>query len=367
VQTRETHLSHIVVLGAGAIGGQTVAHLTRAGEDVVMVDPWFKHVYEVNRNGLHITRPGEDFVAPVRALHLDELWKVGPIDVMMLALKSYDTEWAVRYAAPYLSSNGYIVSLQNGVNEERIAKLVGRERTVGASVHLGGYFTSPGQIDGTTDSSWAAFSIGELDGRITARVSELGERLDAVGKVDVTDDIWAALWSKLTLNVMTNALAGLSGLSTPKLWTDARALDLLVHLAGETLLAAQSRKIAVGALHPPGASSSLSSDKVIAAHKGDRNAFAEVCAHFAATAAARTGKRENKSSLLQDVLRGRRTEVDYLNGYVVQVAAESRIATPVNSAVIRAVHELEEGTLEQGPEVLETIQSRIEAAGGGAT
>jgi 2-dehydropantoate 2-reductase len=358
-------LSHIVVLGAGAIGGLTVAHLARAGEDVVMVDPWFKNVHEVNLHGLHVSRPGDDFVAKVRAYQLDELPQLAPIDVLMLALKSYDTEWAVRFAAPYLAPDGFIVSLQNGVNEERIARLVGAERTLGASVHLGGYCFAAGEVEGTTDPSWAAFSIGELDGRISPRATEMTERLDAVGKCDVTSDIWAALWGKLTLNVMTNALAGLTGLSTPKLWTDPRALQLVIRLGGETLLAARSRKIAVKDLHPPGATTGLSTELVIAAHLGDTASFDEVCRHFAATAAARSGKRENKSSLLQDVIRGRRTEVDYLNGYVVAVAAESGLDAPVNRAVVRVVHELEQGVIEQGPHNVERLISEVGAANAG--
>ena len=352
-------LSRIVVFGAGAIGGLTVAHLTRAGEDVVVVDPWFKNVNAINRRGLHMTRPGDDFIAEVRALQLDELAQAGPIDVLLLALKSYDTEWAIRYAAPYLSPNGFVASLQNGVNEERIAKLVGKERTVGAVTHLGGYCVGPGEIEGTTDPSWAAFSVGELDGHVSHRAAELTERLDAVGKCDVTSNVWGGLWAKLTLNVMTNALAGLTGLTTPKLWTNPAALDLLIHLAGETLLAAESRGISVKELHPPGAATSLMTTRVIAAHQGDTEAFEEVCQHFAATAAARSGKRENKSSLLQDVLRGRRTEVDYLNGYVVEVAAESGAQAPVNRAVVRMVHELEEGIIEQGADNLERLMSRL--------
>src|SRR5438874_4398078 len=136
----------IAVVGVGAVGGYTGAHMVRAGEDVTFIDMWPAHVDEMDKNGLGITHhEGEEpFTVKVRALHLTEaqhLAKEAPIDIAFVCMKSYDTQWAATLIRQYLAPSGYVVSLQNCMNEATIAEVVGWGRTLGCiasniSVHL---------------------------------------------------------------------------------------------------------------------------------------------------------------------------------------------------------------------------------------
>src|SRR5262245_57926830 len=124
---------HIAIIGAGAVGGYTGGHLARAGEDVVLIDPWPEHIDSIRANGLHLTDANGEHLTRPRALHLAEVQALvrKPVDVAIICAKSYDTEWAATLIKQYLSPQGYVVSMQNGVNEERIAGVVGWGRTVG--------------------------------------------------------------------------------------------------------------------------------------------------------------------------------------------------------------------------------------------
>ena len=120
----------IVVVGAGAIGGIAGGHLTRAGHDVTMIDPWPEHVETMREHGLHLSgmTPEETHVVKVNAIHLTEVQqfcKQRPVDIAFICVKSYDTEWATHLIKPYLAPDGFCVSLQNCINEERIAAIVG--------------------------------------------------------------------------------------------------------------------------------------------------------------------------------------------------------------------------------------------------
>ena len=129
----------IAIVGAGALGGYVGGTLAHLGFDVTLIDPWPEHVEIIRSRGLELdgVTPEEKFaVREAKTLHVTEVQSLAktPIDVAMVAVKSYDTHWATALIAPYLSERGYVVSLQNCMNEETIAGVVGWGRTVGAGV-----------------------------------------------------------------------------------------------------------------------------------------------------------------------------------------------------------------------------------------
>lgn len=340
---------NIVILGTGAIGGVTGAFMTRAGTKVTLVDPWALHVSAMQREGLRVTTPDEEFSAQVDARHINELPALGPIDILLLSLKSFDTEWAVRYVAPYLAPGGVVVSLQNGVNEERIAELIGAERTIGCVVHMAGACTEPGRVHGICGKGWGAFTVGELDGKDTPRAKRIAELLSPAGVTHATTTIWAPLWSKLALNVMTNALSGLSGYATRELWSNRQSVALMARLGGETIRVAEASGITVGEVKPTGAPEPITPGLIKSVYDGDKTAFERFYQLFTAVAEKRVGKSENQASLLQDILKRRHTEVDFLNGYVAARGKRHNIPTPFNQAVVEAMTRLERDRAEPSP------------------
>src|SRR5271167_4214727 len=171
----------IAVVGVGAVGGYTGAHMVRAGEDVTLIDFWPSHVDEMKQKGLRITHhEGEEpFTVKVRALHLTEaqhLSKEAPIDIAFVCTKSYDTHWAALLIRQYLAPGGYIVSLQNCMNEETIARVVGWGKTMGCiASNISVNLPEPGHIHRGAAKHGAAhtvFRAGEVHGRITPRAEE---------------------------------------------------------------------------------------------------------------------------------------------------------------------------------------------------
>jgi 2-dehydropantoate 2-reductase len=349
--------SVIAIAGTGGVGGTTSAYLRRAGRDVLLVDGWHQNVEAIRRDGLVLKGRDEEFRVEARALHLDELSGLDePLDVVLLAVKSYDTEWMARALLPYLAPDGCVVSLQNGLNEERIAAVVGAERTVGCVVHFSVGMFEPGVATRYTRSDWLTFSVGELDGRRTARVDRIAELLSDVGLVEVTRDIWGALWMKLCINAMNNGLTGLTGLTSPGLWLDSRGFAAMVRIGGEVVAVSEATGHRMHPIEPTGAPNPLQPDALRRAAAGDEEAVEEVRAVFVATAEARRrGGRENLSSLLQDVLKKRRTEIEYLNGEVVRRGTELGIPTPANALVVDLVQRLERGEVARDPANLDEL------------
>ena len=126
----------IAIVGAGAVGGYAGAHMVQAGEDVTFIDPWPEHVEQMRKHGLRVTHAMDvpEFSVPVRALHVtdaQQLAKEAPVDIAFVCMKSYDTAWATTLIQQYLAPDGYVVSLQNCMNEETIAGIVGWGKTLG--------------------------------------------------------------------------------------------------------------------------------------------------------------------------------------------------------------------------------------------
>ena len=127
----------IAVLGAGAIGSSVGADLTEAGYDVTIVDQWPAQVEAMKRSGLRVVMPDVEVRTPMRALHLCELAQHDPsFDIVLMAVKSYDTRWLAQLIEPYLAPGGWFVGVQNSMNDDAIAAIVGRERVVGCALEL---------------------------------------------------------------------------------------------------------------------------------------------------------------------------------------------------------------------------------------
>ncbi|HET7874539.1 MAG TPA: 2-dehydropantoate 2-reductase [Methylomirabilota bacterium] len=341
-------IKRIGIIGAGAIGGMVGGMLTRAGHDVTLVDQWPENVESMKRYGLRLSGTCGEHAVPVKALHLHELQSVGePFDAVFIAVKSYDTEWATALGIQYLGPEGVVVDFQNGINDERVAAVAGRERTLGCVITIGAGMYEPGHAI-RTDRGTVGFKIGELDGRETERARELVGLLEAVAGARVTTNLWGERWSKLSVNCMANPLAALSGLGSAEVRSEPTPSRIAVHIADEVVRVGRACGYEVEPIY------GIEAQRFVDAAKGQGQA--DVLRDMVASARHLSGGRP---SMLQDVIRGRRTEIDYLNGYVCRQGQRVGIPTPVNEAVVRAVNSFPVGGLKPDPRNLEPLLAAL--------
>jgi 2-dehydropantoate 2-reductase len=335
----------IAILGSGAIGSVVGGMLTKAGTDVTLVDQWPEHVEMMKRHGLRLSGTCGEHVVPVRALHLHELQSVPePFDAVFVAVKSYDTEWAAQLAAGYLRPpDGVVVDFQNGINDERVAAVVGRERTLGCVIVISAGMYEPGHAI-RTDTTSVGFKIGELDGRDTPRAQALAAVMSRVAPTTVTTNLHGERWSKLAVNCMGNALAGLSGLGSAEIRLEPGPRRIAIQLGAEAVRVGRALGHTIEPLI------GIEAQRIVDAAEG--RGLSEVEADLAAEAKRRTGGRP---SLLQDVMKRRRTEVDFLNGHVAAEGRRVGVPTPFNEAIVAAVHAHGVGRLVPDPRNLEPL------------
>jgi 2-dehydropantoate 2-reductase len=216
----------ITVVGAGAIGGFVGARLLAAGHDVRFIDANSDHVAAIRSRGLQVTGAVSLDVRPTAALP-DEIDEA--VGVVLLAVKARDTETALEAIAPRLVPEGVVVSLQNGLEEYRVAAAVGSGRTIGAALTFGGHFEGPGTVAYAGPGS---FYLGELDGAMSERLDRLATVLSAAHPVETTDRILAHLWGKCALGAFYFATA-LIDADVPTILADERRLRSLGVLVAE--------------------------------------------------------------------------------------------------------------------------------------
>jgi 2-dehydropantoate 2-reductase len=342
-------INRIGIIGAGAIGCVVGGLLSRAGRDVTLIDQWPENVETMRTQGLRLSGTCGDHTVKVKALHLHEAQGIGePFDAIFVAVKSYDTEWATALGVAYLKRpDGVVVDFQNGINDERVAAVAGRERTLGCVITIGAGMYEPAHAM-RTDSGSLGFKIGELDGKNTPRARELAELLSAVAGSKVTTNLFGERWSKLALNCMANPVAGLSGLGTAEVRTEPGPRRIAVHLGAEVV------KVGRAAGHEVEPIFHIAAQRFVDAAEG--RGLAEVEADISRDATSRAGGRP---SLLQDVMRRRRTEIDDLNGYVVAQGRRLGVKTPFNERIVELFHRHPVGTLEPDPKNLEPLLAML--------
>ncbi|MCI0547714.1 MAG: 2-dehydropantoate 2-reductase [Candidatus Rokubacteria bacterium] len=339
----------IGIIGAGAIGSVVGGMLTRGGHDVTLVDQWPEHVEQMRRHGLRLSGTCGEHLIPVKAIHIHELQGVGePFAALFIAVKSYDTEWATALGLGHLAQpDGIVVDFQNGINDERVAAVAGRERTLGCVITIGAGLYEAGHAV-RTDSGAIGFKVGELDGKETPRARALAEVLCAVAPTKVTTNLFGERWSKLAVNCMANPLAGLSGLGSAEVRSEPTPRRIAIHIASEVIQVGRAAGHEIEPIY------GIAAQRFVDAAAG--RGFPEVEHDMAAGAKFLSGGRP---SLLQDVMRGRRTEIQFLNGHVVDEGRRLGVPTPVNEAVVRTVLGYGVGGLKPDPKNLEPLLSAL--------
>ena len=345
---KERSSVRIGIVGAGAIGGNVGGMLAHAGFDVTLVDQWPEHVVAIKENGLIVERRSEVLVTHPVALHIHELqFETVPFDWVFVAVKARDTEWSTMLMMPYLAEGGTVVDFQNGINDERVAAIAGSERTMGAVITIGAGCYEPGKVV-RTDSNPLGFKVGELDGSDSERAHELASIMSHVENTEVTTDLMGSRWSKLITNSMNNAIAGLTGLGTAEVRTDPGTRRVSIHLGAETVQVAQTLGYELQPVMGVPAKS------LVDAANGRNVEEVEIAIIESGRLAA-----DGRPSFGQDVLKGRSTEIDDLNGYVSRKGGEAGVLTPFNDRIVEIVHDLGIG-FKAKPENLQPLVDMLE-------
>jgi len=349
----------LLVYGIGAIGGQVAGRLHGAGVALTAVEPWDAQREAVMRGGLRIASAEggvERYPLPVIAPHQLE----GQVDLCLLAVKSYDTEAALRRVLPHLAPDALVVSLQNSINEEQIAPRVGAGRVLGGVVLVNAVLLEPGLITVTASVSRAAAAVhlpgvyvGEYLRPAGDNARRVARLLEAVWPAEPIDDLLRERWTKMVTNSALNPVSGLGGLRSAAMLASAGARRAIAGIAAEVLRVAAAEGHRVARVM-----GDFSDEEVYAGALGASTAFDRGLAARAARVSA-----DAATSLLQDVLRGRRTEVDYFSGLAARKGRAHGIATPWCDAATALVHDIEQGRRAPSAANVEELARRALGAG----
>jgi 2-dehydropantoate 2-reductase len=330
MENMESKKSRFAVIGAGAIGGAVAAFLARAGYDVTLACKNPETAKHISEAGIHIQGVKGEFVQKVpAAAAIEDLG--GLFDYALICVKAYDLQNAAQRILPLLKPDSLAVSLQNGICVDTLADIVGRERAVGCVVGWGSTLHAPALIEIT---STGEFVIGGLKDLRGGKPPELRGALDCVFPTEIVRDIYARLYSKLIVNSCITSLGAVSGLLLGPMLARKDCREIFIAIMREAMTVASVIGVSV-----PAYGGKLDYSAFLKGTGG----MADLRRHaFLRLFGAKYSRL--KSSSLQSLERGGRTEIEYFNGYIVRRAKEAAVAVPVNTRITAMVKEIEAGT-----------------------
>jgi 2-dehydropantoate 2-reductase len=332
----------IAFIGTGAQGAGIAADLTRAGLDVTFIEQWPAHVEAMRERGIEVRLPDQTVVTRVHALHLCEVATLREkFDIVFVVVKAYDTRWAVELISPVLAPDGLVVGLQNGMSVDDVASIVGPRRTIGAVIEMASNMFEPGVVTRQNAPSNSWFAVGAIDDATQARAVEVQEVLRHAGTVDISNDIRSSKWMKLVANAGELVPSAILDVPLAEAVRMPGVHEFMVECGKEAARAA----VADGSRLVP--IFGLTEDEVTGPERYAADLLSAVLDKYSLP--------DTRTTVLQDWMKGRRAEVDEVNGLVVEVLAAVGERAPYNEHTIAIARRIEAGELERGPENLELL------------
>ena len=332
----------IIIWGAGAIGGTIGAYLIRAGHDIHFVDIVEDHVRAINNDGLRITGPVDDFTVGATASLPDQLDGKHPI--ILLCTKAQHTSAATNALVDCLADDGYVMSVQNGLNELIISEIVGAARTMGAFINFSADYHAPGEI---LFGGRGAVVLGELDGKISDRLQSIAAIMrDFDQDAIFTDNLWGYLWGKEAYGAML-FISALTHQSIAEALSDARYREIYIRAAQEIL-----RVAAAGGVDARGSNGF----DPVAFHADDR---AGIETSLDTLVAFNSTSAKTHSGIWRDLaVRKRKTEV-FMYEPILTEGDKHGIALPLTRRWINMIRDIEDGKRPQATENLDELKAEF--------
>ncbi|MFH1199210.1 MAG: 2-dehydropantoate 2-reductase [Candidatus Omnitrophota bacterium] len=301
----------IVIVGPGAMGCLLAAFLSKSKEEIWLLDKNEERAARINKGDILVEGVSGNWKVKARATV--NVKEIGSTDLIIISVKSYDTKEAVAKIKPLIGNDTQVLTLQNGIgNIEVISEIVGADKVIAGVTNLGATLLDAGCV---RHAGKGETIIGRIDGAIPVGIRLIREIFNKVGlETKISRDIKSLLWSKLIINVGINALTAITRLPNGKLVEHEGSRRILREAAAEATKVAKRKRIKLIYDDP----------------------LAKVEAVCEATSV-------NISSMLQDILKKKRTEIDFINGVIVRQGQELGIATPVNSLLVDLVKTIEIG------------------------
>ena len=299
----------IVVVGPGAMGCLFAAYLTKSKEEIWLLDKNKERSAKINECGISLE--GESGLWQSKPRATANCQDIGKADLILICVKSFDTKAAIEQIRPLLFQETKILTLQNGIgNIEIISEIAGEERVIAGITYEGATLIDIGKI---RHAGRGETIIGAIDGKTPVQMRAIREVFNQVGlECKMSRDIKSLLWSKLIINVGINALSAIARLPNGKLLEYEGTRRILRDAVTEAARVAKRKRIKLIFDDP-----------------------------LAKVEAACEGTQGNLSSMLQDVLRKKHTEVEFINGVIVRLAQELGIEVPANKFLLDLMKTIE--------------------------
>lgn len=332
------------IYGAGAMGTVLGAYIAKAGRQADLITRNASHVAAMKKNGAHIVGTA-DFTVPVSALTPDEMR--GKYDIIFLMTKQRGNREICNFLKDYLSDDGVLCTMQNGLPEPGIASVLGEGRTLGCAVGWGATFRGDGCSELTSSPENLTFSLGAITEN--KRISEVVGLLSCMGKVEV-EELLPARWAKLSINSAFSAVSAITGLTFGQAAKDKNGAPVVLALLNEAFATAEACGVKIAAIQ---------GHDIVKLFKC-RGGIKKFIALKLLPAAIKKHK-NLVSGMYFDLKAGKKCDMEFINGVIVHSAKNFKVQTPFNLKTLEIASRIESGELQVGPENLLLYKDALKA------